>query len=150
MQSDYAAVGGLDGKLDIWSAEANKVERSLDIGEPITATVWTETKVALGTAKGSVKVIDSGKETATFTDHAGPVTGLALHPGRRILASVGVDKSFVFYDLESLERVSRVYTDSGMSLHELPYFTLTRHSFDRMCIPTRWSPLCCRHSDWRH
>ncbi|KAK0704414.1 WD40-repeat-containing domain protein [Lasiosphaeris hirsuta] len=115
LQSDFAAIGGLDGKVDIYSTQANKVERSLDIGEPVTATIWTDTKVILATSKGSVRVFDSGSETATFKAHAGAVTGLALHPGERILASVGADKSFVFYDIESLKQVSRVYTDAALT-----------------------------------
>ncbi|KAK0703982.1 WD40-repeat-containing domain protein [Lasiosphaeria miniovina] len=115
VNADYAAIGGADGKVDIYSAEANKVERSFDIGEPVTATVWIDTKVILATAKGSVRVFDSGKETATFQAHAGAVTGLCAHPGGRLLASVGIDKSFVFYDLEALERVSRVYTDDVLT-----------------------------------
>ncbi|KAK4448955.1 Pre-mRNA-processing factor 19 [Podospora aff. communis PSN243] len=115
IQGEHVAIGGLDGKLDIYAVEAGKVERSLDIGEPVTATVWIDTKVILATAKGSVRVFDSGSEAATFKSHAGAVTGLALHPGNRILASVGADKSLVFYDLEALERVSRVYTDSALT-----------------------------------
>jgi pre-mRNA-processing factor 19 len=114
VESDYAAIGGLDGKVDIYSVQANKVERSLDVAEPITATVWTGSKVVLATTKGTVKEFDNGNETASFQAHAGAVTGLAMHPGGRILASVGVDKSFIFYDLETLERVSRSYTDAGM------------------------------------
>jgi pre-mRNA-processing factor 19 len=113
-EAEYAAVGGLDGKVDIYSIQANNVERSLDIGEPVTATAWTGSKVIVATSKGSVKVLDSGSETASFQAHAGAVTGLSVHPGGRILASVGVDKSFVFYDLETLEKVSRAYTDAGM------------------------------------
>ncbi|KAL2123691.1 hypothetical protein VTJ04DRAFT_56 [Mycothermus thermophilus] len=114
-ESDYAAIGGLDGKLDIYSVQANTVERTLDVGEPITSTVWTGSKVIVGTAKGSVKVLDGGRETASFATHAGAVTGLAVHPGGRILASVGVDKSYVLYDLEALEKVSRVYTDAALT-----------------------------------
>lgn len=114
VESEYAAIGGLDGKVDICSIQANKVERSLDVAEPVTATVWTGSKVVLAISKGSVKVFDSGSETASFQAHAGAVTGLAMHPGGRILASVGVDKTFVFYDLDTLERVSRGYTDAGM------------------------------------
>ncbi|KAL2260470.1 hypothetical protein VTK26DRAFT_5515 [Humicola hyalothermophila] len=115
VESDYAAIGGLDGKVDIYAIQANKVERSLDIGEPVTATVWTGSKVILATSKGSVKVYDSGSEAASFESHAGAVTGLAVHPGGRIVASVGVDKSFIFYDLETLERVSRGYTDAALT-----------------------------------
>lgn len=114
VDSDYAAIGGLDGKADIYSIQANNVERSLDIGEPVTATAWTGSKVVLATSKGSVKVFDSGSEVASFRVHAGAATGLSVHPGGRILASVGVDKSFVFYDLETLAYVSRGYTDAGM------------------------------------
>lgn len=113
VESGYAVIGGLDGKADIYSIQANKVERSLNIGEPVTATVWTGTKVILATSKGTVKVFDSGNETASFQAHAGAVTGLSVHPGGRILASVGVDKTFSFYDLDTQERVSRGYTDSG-------------------------------------
>ncbi|GAB1321021.1 Pre-mRNA-processing factor 19 [Madurella fahalii] len=115
VESGYAAIGGLDGKADIYSVQANKVERSLDIGEPVTSTVWTGSKVILATSKGTVKVFDSGTETASFQAHAGAVTGLSVHPGGRILASVGVDKSFAFYDLDSLERVSRGYTDAALT-----------------------------------
>ncbi|KAK4039385.1 hypothetical protein C8A01DRAFT_47107 [Parachaetomium inaequale] len=114
-ESEYAAIGGLDGKLDIYSIQANTVERSLDVGEPVTATAWTGSKVILATSKGSVKVFDSGSETASFQVHAGAVTGLSVHPGGRLLASVGVDKSFVFYDLETLQHVSRGYTDAALT-----------------------------------
>ncbi|KAK4651003.1 hypothetical protein QC762_700710 [Podospora pseudocomata] len=115
VESEYAVIGGLDGKADIYSIQGNTVERSLDIGEPVTCTVWTGSKVILGTSKGSVKVLDSGSEVASFHVHAGAVTGLTVHPGGRILASVGVDKSFVFYDLETLQQVSRGYTDAALT-----------------------------------
>ncbi|KAK4220496.1 hypothetical protein QBC38DRAFT_505691 [Podospora fimiseda] len=39
VQANYAAIGGFDGKVDIYSIEENNVERSLDIGEPVTTTV---------------------------------------------------------------------------------------------------------------
>ncbi|KAK4227742.1 WD40-repeat-containing domain protein [Podospora fimiseda] len=115
VEANYAAIGGFDGKVDIYSIEENNVERSLDIGEPVTATVWTGSKVILGTSKGTVKVFDSGSEAASFQIHAGAVTDLAIHPGARLLASAGVDKSFVFYDLETLQKVSHCYTDSALT-----------------------------------
>lgn len=66
----------------------------------------------VSTSSGTVKVFGDGE--ATFTSHAGSANGLALHPGGGILASVGVDKSFVLYDLEAGKAVTQIYTDSGM------------------------------------
>ncbi|KAL0474028.1 Diaminopimelate epimerase-like protein [Neurospora intermedia] len=115
LNSGYAAVGGLDGKVDLYSVEAKAHERSLEVGEPVTATVWIGNKVVSATSKGSVKAVEGGVETGSVTEHAGAVTGLAVHPGEQILASVGVDKGVIFYDLQSLQRVARVYTDAELT-----------------------------------
>jgi pre-mRNA-processing factor 19 len=97
----------------IYSVEADTLERQFTVGEPVTDSVWAESKVFISTAKGSVKVLERGVEVASFTDHAGPATGIALHPSLSILASIGADKSFVFYDLKKLQRATRVYTNAG-------------------------------------
>ncbi|CCC11400.1 hypothetical protein SMACR_02058 [Sordaria macrospora] len=115
LNAGYAAVGGLDGKVDLYSVEAKAHERSLEIGEPVTATVWIGNKVVSATSRGSVKAVEGGVETGSITEHAGAVTGLAVHPGEHILASVGVDKGIIFYDLQSLQRVARVYTDAELT-----------------------------------
>jgi pre-mRNA-processing factor 19 len=61
-----------------------------------------------------VKIFDvSGAEVASFSSHAGGITALALHPSGEILASVGVDKSYVLYDLSSLKPMSQIFTNSG-------------------------------------
>lgn len=112
LEGEYAAVGGLAGSVAIYSIAADKAERSLQVNEPVTDSIWTGSKVVVATAKGSVKVYDSGSEVASFSDHAGPVTAMALHPGNEILASVGSDKAFIFYDLVNLQRATRVYTSS--------------------------------------
>lgn len=113
IQEGYAVVGGMKGDVAIYSLEAEKVERTIQVNEPVTDSIWQDSKVIFATSKGSVKVFESGNEVASFSDHAGPTTALAIHPGGDILASVGSDKSFVFYDLENLKRVTRVFTDSG-------------------------------------
>ncbi|KAI1865953.1 uncharacterized protein JN550_007931 [Neoarthrinium moseri] len=114
LEEGYAAVGGLKGDVAIYSVAADKVERSLQVNEPVTDSIWTGAKVVFSTTKGSVKVFESGSEVASFSDHAGPATGLAIHPSGDILASVGADKSFAFYDLVNLKRVSRAFTDSSL------------------------------------
>ncbi|KAI1840889.1 hypothetical protein JX265_013385 [Neoarthrinium moseri] len=115
LEEGYAAVGGLKGDVAIYSVAADKVERSLQVNEPVTDSIWTGAKVVFSTTKGSVKVFESGSEVASFSDHAGPATGLAIHPSGDILASVGADKSFAFYDLVNLKRVSRAFTDSSLT-----------------------------------
>lgn len=112
LEAGYAAISGLKGDVAIFSLEAAKVERSLRVDEPVTDTAWTGQSVIFATSKGSVKVFQGGNQVASFSEHAGPATALALHPGGEILASVGTDKSFIFYDLEALKRVTRVYTES--------------------------------------
>lgn len=116
VENAYAAIGGSQGDVAIYSLEAGKAERALQIGSPITNTVWTDTKIIFGTQKGAVKIYENGSEVASLSEHAGPVTGLALHPGGQILASTGSDKSFVFYDLETLRTVFRSFTDAGKCL----------------------------------
>ncbi|EOO02876.1 putative cell cycle control protein [Phaeoacremonium minimum UCRPA7] len=115
LETGYAAISGLKGDVAIFSVDAAKVERSLRIGEPVTDTAWTGQSVIFATSKGSVKVFQGGNQVASFSEHAGPATALALHPGEEILASVGTDKSFVFYDLNELKRVTRVYTESSLT-----------------------------------
>ncbi|KAI0435526.1 WD40-repeat-containing domain protein [Xylaria telfairii] len=114
-QDEYSAVGGLEGEVAIYSVEADKLERTFTVGEPVTGSIWDESKLYFSTAKGSVKVFENGNEIASFTDHAGPTTGLAMHPSKAILASVGTDKSFIFYDLGSLQRATRVYTTAALT-----------------------------------
>ena len=112
IQNGYAAISGLEGDVAIYAIEADAVERTLKVDEPVTDTIWSGSRVILATSNGSVKVIDNGDEVTSFSEHAGPATSVSIHPSGDILASVGSDKNIVFYDLKDLSRVSRVYTDS--------------------------------------
>lgn len=114
-EAGYAAVGGLEGDVAIFSVATGQAERTLKVDEPITDTLWHGSKVVFSTSKGSVKVFENGSEVASFADHAGAATALTIHPGGVILASVGADKSFVFYDLNELKRVTRVYTSAPLT-----------------------------------
>lgn len=108
-------MGGLKGDAAIFSTANGQAERSLQINEPVTDTVWHDDKVMFATSKGSVKVWEKGSEVASFAEHAGAVTALSLHPGGTLLASVGTDKSFIFYDLARLRRVTRAYTGAALT-----------------------------------
>lgn len=106
-------VGGTDGVAGVYSIPENKVQQSFKAGSAITDAVWYGSQPVVATSSGSVKVLGDGP---TFTSHAGSANGLAIHPSGDILASVGVDKSFVFYDLPGAKAVTQVYTDSGKEL----------------------------------
>lgn len=108
---DSVIVGGTDGVAGIFSISENKLQKSFKAGSAITDAVWYGTDAVVSTSSGGVKVF--GNNETTFTSHAGRANGLAMHPSGDILASVGVDKSFVFYDLPRGAAVIQVYTDSG-------------------------------------
>ena len=104
-------VGGSDGVAGIFSISESKLQKSFKAGSAITDAVWYGTEAVVSTSSGAVKVF--GNSETSFTSHAGSANGLAMHPSGDILASVGVDKSFVFYDLVAGKAVTQVYTDSG-------------------------------------
>lgn len=105
-------VGGSDGAAGVYSIANNKVQKSLKAGASVTDAVWYGSQPVISTSSGTVKVF--GDEEITFTSHAGSANGLALHPSGEILASVGIDKSFVFYDLQAGKAVTQIYTNSGI------------------------------------
>ncbi|KAK7427241.1 hypothetical protein QQZ08_006177 [Neonectria magnoliae] len=115
LEGDYAAVGGVTGEAVIYSVGEDKVERNVAVNEPVTDTLWSGSKLAFATGQGAVKIFESGNEVASLSEHSGAVTALSLHPGGELLASVGTDKSIVFYDLASLKRASRAYTDAALT-----------------------------------
>ncbi|KAH8806411.1 WD40-repeat-containing domain protein [Hyaloscypha sp. PMI_1271] len=105
--------GGNDGVAGIFSIPENKVVESFKAGAAVTDSVWFGNQPVVSTASGAVKVF--GDSEISFASHAGSANGLALHPSGDILASVGVDKSFVFYDLPGGKAVTQVYSDSELT-----------------------------------
>jgi pre-mRNA-processing factor 19 len=117
-------VGGTDGVAGIFSIAENKLQKSFKAGSAITDAAWYGTEAVVSTTSGAIKLF--GNSEMSFTSHAGSANGLAMHPCGDILASVGVDKSFVFYDLVAGKAVAQVYTDSGT------FFNFSRHFLGNM------------------
>ncbi|RCI16745.1 hypothetical protein L249_2492 [Ophiocordyceps polyrhachis-furcata BCC 54312] len=115
LEQEHAVMGDSKGEAVIYSLQAEAVERQLPIGKPITDTLWAGTKLFFATGQGDVKAYEGGKEIASASEHAGPATALSAHPSGDILASVGADKSIVFYDTGSMKRVGRVFTDNSLN-----------------------------------
>ncbi len=109
---DLALLGGNDGTAGVFSISQNKLVQELPVSSSVTDTLWAGSKAIVGTSSGLVKAFGNGVEISSFSGHAGAVTALALHPSGDILASVGVDRSYVFYDLTSSVQVLQISTDS--------------------------------------
>lgn len=88
--------------------------QTLKTDGPVSDAKWAGGKAVIGSASGSVKIFDNGVEVASFASHAGEVTSLAVHATNDIVASVGVDKSYVLYDLATNSVITQAFTDSGM------------------------------------
>ncbi|OBT42726.1 hypothetical protein VE00_07221 [Pseudogymnoascus sp. WSF 3629] len=112
-----ALVGGSDGAAVV-DVQTGAVAETLAKGESVTAGAWAGEKAVLLVKAGNggvVKVFEGAKEVGAIAAHAGPVNGVAVHPTGDVVASVGKDKSFVVYDLESTKAVAQVYTENELT-----------------------------------
>jgi pre-mRNA-processing factor 19 len=120
---DLALVGGSEGVAGVYSLSQKRVVQNLKGGcGAITDAIWVGNKATIATSSGAVKVYENGAEVANFGSHAGEATALAVHPTGDILASVGVDKSYVLYDLTTLSTITQIYSDSGRLLKHVLRF----------------------------
>lgn len=143
---DTLLLGSSDGKVDVYSILERGITEELEVGSAqVTDTLWIGTKAVASTSTGNVKIFECGQEIASFSGHAGEATAVASHPSGDILASVGVDKSYIFYDLTSNTIASQTLTDSGKSETNAwkVYIPLTASSTHRCCLPSRWSFVRC-------
>lgn len=110
---DLVLVGGTDGVAGVYSISQKQVLQTLKTDGAVSDAIWAGDKAVVGSSTGSVKVFENGNEVASFGSHAGEVTALALHATGDIIASVGVDKSYVLYDLSQNSVITQIFSDSG-------------------------------------
>ena len=114
---DLVLLGGSDGVAAVYSLSQSQIVETLKCGSgAVVDGVWYGKKAVVALSTGSVKVFESGNEIASFNRHAGAVAALALHPCGDILASVGIDKSYILYDLEALKPITQIYSNTGKRL----------------------------------
>ncbi|KAL2826514.1 hypothetical protein BDW59DRAFT_65898 [Aspergillus cavernicola] len=111
---DSALVETAEGVVSVFSLSQKQIVHSLQANGPVTGAIWAGEKVVVASSTGSVKVFESGNEVANFSTHAGATTGLALHPTGDIVASVGVDKSYVLYDLTNNSVITQNFSDASL------------------------------------
>ncbi|OCK74533.1 Prp19-domain-containing protein [Lepidopterella palustris CBS 459.81] len=112
---DLALLGGANGVAGIYSISQKQTVHTLDCGSAVTANLWWGSRAVIATSSGAVKVFENGIEVKQLGSHAGAATSLVLHPSGQILASTGVDKSFIFYDLSDMKVASHIYTNSEIT-----------------------------------
>lgn len=110
---ELALVGGVDGTVGVYSLSQKSVAQTLKTDGPVTDATWAGNKAVVSSATGSVKVFENGTEVASFASHAGEVTSVAVHATGDIVASVGVDKSYVLYDLSTNTVITQIFSDAG-------------------------------------
>lgn len=115
---DLALFGGADGVAGIYSISQKETVHALKCGSAVTATSWWDSRQVVATFAGAVKCFENGAEIGQLGSHAGAATSLAMHPSGQILASTGVDKSFIFYDLSNMKVASHIYTESEITCSE--------------------------------
>ncbi|EON69712.1 hypothetical protein W97_08972 [Coniosporium apollinis CBS 100218] len=114
---DLVLSGGAPGSAAVYSismqAEASRLS---GVSGSVTAALWFGSQPVLATSTGDVDVFEQdGTRAAHLGSHAGAATSLALHPSGDILASTGVDKSFILYDLSSMTLLTQVFTSSEIT-----------------------------------
>ncbi|OJD15047.1 hypothetical protein AJ78_04670 [Emergomyces pasteurianus Ep9510] len=112
---DLALIGGVDGVVGILYLPDRKIISSLNVGDAVTDAVWIGDKAAVATSSGAVHIFQDGSKIASFNSHAGEAASLATHATGDILASVGVDKSYVLYDLTTNSVITQVYSDAALT-----------------------------------
>lgn len=97
----------------IYSLERDEKISELSINGKVTDSVWCGGLAVISSTSGEIKAFNKGQEVHSLTTHAGEANGLAVHPSGEFLVSVGVDKSFVFYDMSTGQSLNQVFADSG-------------------------------------
>lgn len=111
--AELALVAGPQGTADVYDLAEGQTAQSLQSSGTITDGLWWNDKPVIASSAGAVQVFEGDTQIAEMRAHAGSANAVALHPCGDLLASVGVDKSYVLYDLSNFKVVSQVYTDSG-------------------------------------
>ena len=111
---DHALVGGADGAA-VYLLAGKQVVTTLKADDgAVNDVLFAGTRAITGSANGVVRVwAEEGTDSSATTAHAGAVTAIDLHPSKSLLASVGVDKSWILYDLETTKSVIQLYDENG-------------------------------------
>lgn len=111
---DFFLCGDSDGTVGIYDLKQGAFTTRSNLGAGgVNYGAWASDKAVVATTSGAVVVTQEGTVKAKFEQHAGAATAVATHPSGDLLASVGVDKSFVLYDLQNAKVLTQIFSDAG-------------------------------------
>lgn len=111
---DLILSGGKSGQAYTYSLPQESVLHDFEVDNgDVTDAIWSGSSAIIASSTGAVRIYNGEAEVAKFSQHAGKAQAIAIHPSGDILASVGVDKSIVFYDLISFKVATQIFTNSG-------------------------------------
>ncbi|CAK1361232.1 Pre-mRNA-processing factor 19 [Cercospora beticola] len=109
---DFFLTGDSDGTMGIFDLGAGSFTTRSNLGAgAILSGAWANDKQAVSTANGTVVVAQDGAVLGKFQQHAGAANALASHPSGDLLVSAGYDKSYIVYDLSTMQVMTQVYGD---------------------------------------
>lgn len=111
---DFFLCGDSDGDIGVYDLKQNAFTIRSNVGAgAITSGAWAHDKPVVATTSGAVVVTEGGSAKMKFHQHAGAATAVAVHPCGDLIASVGADKSYVLYDIQTGKVLTQIYADSG-------------------------------------
>ncbi|TKA73404.1 hypothetical protein B0A55_04274 [Friedmanniomyces simplex] len=109
---DFFLCGDSDGAVGIYDLKQAAFTTRSNLGAgAVLHGAWAKDKPVVATSSGAVVVTQEGTVQAKFQQHAGPATAVAVHPSNDLLASAGIDKSYVLYDLQQTKVLTQVFSD---------------------------------------
>lgn len=123
MAQDCVAVGGpSSNSIVLYSKAKKEVGLTLDVGAPVSAILVVDKQETMDamhliacTTEGTMTYFNTVEKIGTFKEHAGPITGVAIHPSGKIVATVGADTSMTFVDITGDLRSVRSLTDAALT-----------------------------------
>jgi pre-mRNA-processing factor 19 len=111
---DFFLTGDSDGTMGVYDLAQGAFTTRSSLGAgAILGGAWANDKQTLCTSNGTVVVAQDGAVQGKFQQHAGAATALACHPSGELLVSVGFDKSYIVYDLSTIQVLTQVFGDVG-------------------------------------
>ncbi|KAK5720467.1 hypothetical protein LTR17_014943 [Elasticomyces elasticus] len=109
---DFFLCGDSDGAVGVYDLKQGAFTTRSNLGAgAVLHGAWARDRPVVATASGAVVVTQEGTVQAKFQQHAGAVNAVAVHPSGDILASAGIDKSYVLYDLQQGKVLTQVFSD---------------------------------------